>query len=98
MEEHLQRVDYEYQRAGTAAVFTLCEPLRCWRQASAHNRRARTAWVHVVAGLLERCYTECEEVTLVLDNLNTHTKGAFVLTRVEIQRGVRAVAGAALVR
>ena len=30
-----------------------------------------------VAGLLEGRYAECEKVTLVCDNLNTHTKGAF---------------------
>jgi len=27
--------------------------------------------------LLDTRYAECERVTLVLDNLNTHTKGAF---------------------
>jgi len=30
-----------------------------------------------VARLLDTRYAECEQVTLVLDNLNTHTKGAF---------------------
>ena len=30
-----------------------------------------------VAGLLEGRYADCPRVTLVCDNLNTHTKGAF---------------------
>ena len=30
-----------------------------------------------VAGLLDTRYIDCEKVTIVLDNLNTHTKGAF---------------------
>ena len=30
-----------------------------------------------VAQLLETRYADCEQVTLVCDNLNTHTKGAF---------------------
>ena len=30
-----------------------------------------------VAGLLEGRYADCPKVTLVCDNLNTHTKGAF---------------------
>ena len=32
---------------------------------------------HEVAGLLERRYAGCGKVTLVLDDLNTYTKGAF---------------------
>jgi hypothetical protein len=30
-----------------------------------------------VAQLLDTRYADCERVTLVLDNLNAHTKGAF---------------------
>ena len=30
-ENHPQRVDYEYEWAGTAAVFMFCEPLSSWR-------------------------------------------------------------------
>ena len=41
------------------------------------KRRTKTDWVLEVAALLEGRYAGCEKVTLVLDNLNTHTKGAF---------------------
>ena len=34
-----RRVDYEYERAGTASVFMFCEPLSGWRQATARLRR-----------------------------------------------------------
>ena len=34
-----RRVDYEYERAGTAAVFLFSEPLAGWRQATARARR-----------------------------------------------------------
>ncbi len=30
-----------------------------------------------IAQLLDTRYADCEKVTIVLDNLNTHTKGAF---------------------
>ena len=73
--EHPERVDYEYERAGTAAVFLFCEPLRGWREATARERRTKTDWA--LAALPEGRYAGCERVTLVLDNLNTHTKGAF---------------------
>ena len=35
---HPCRVDYEYERAGTASVFMFCEPLSGWRQATARPR------------------------------------------------------------
>ncbi len=75
--KHPQRVDYEYERAGTASVFLFCEPLAGWRQATARARRTKADWAIEVAGLLEGRYADCEKVTLVCDNLNTHTKGAF---------------------
>ena len=75
--QHPRRVDYEYERAGTACVFLFSEPLAGWREVTARERRTKVDWAHEVAGLLEGRYADCEQVTLVLDNLNTHTKGAF---------------------
>ncbi len=71
-----QRVDYEYERAGTAAVFMFCEPLSGWRQATARKRRTKVDWAQEMAALLEGPYAGCDKVCLVLDNLNTHTPGA----------------------
>jgi hypothetical protein len=34
-EDHPQRVDYEYERAGTASIFMFAEPLSGFRQATA---------------------------------------------------------------
>ena len=75
--ERPRRVDYEYERAGTASVFLFSEPLAGWRQATARARRTKADWALEVAGLLEGRYADCPQVTLVCDNLNTHTKGAF---------------------
>ena len=75
--EHPRRVDYEYERAGTACVFLFCEPLSGWREATARQRRTKTDWAREAASLLEGRYADCEQMTLVLDNLNTHTMGAF---------------------
>ena len=72
-----RRVDYEYERAGTASIFLFSEPLAGWRQATARARRTKADWAVEVAGLVEGRYAECPKVTLVCDNLNTHTKGAF---------------------
>ena len=80
-----RRVDYEYERAGTASVFMFCEPLSGWRQATARPRRTKSDWAEEVAGLLEGRYAACSQVVVVCDNLNTHTKGAFY-ERFEPQR------------
>jgi hypothetical protein len=72
-----RRVDYEYERAGTASIFMFAEPLAGWRQATARPRRTKSDWATEVASLLEGRYASNEKVTLVCDNLNTHTKGAF---------------------
>lgn len=71
------RVDYQYERAGTASIFMFTEPLAGWRQATARPRRTKTDWAEEVAFLLEGRYADCPCITLVSDNLNTHTKGAF---------------------
>lgn len=75
--DHPRRVDYEYERAGTASIFMFCEALSSWRRATARKRRTKVDWAEEVADLLEGRYADCEKVTLVCDNLNTHTQGAF---------------------
>jgi len=75
--EHPRRVDYEYERAGTASIFMFTEPLSGWREATARERKTKVDWAIEVARLLEGRYAACPRITLVSDNLNTHTKGAF---------------------
>jgi len=72
-----KRVDYEYERAGTASIFLFTEPLAGWREATARPTKTKLDWAIEVASLLEGRYRKCPAVTLVCDNLNTHTIGAF---------------------
>ena len=74
---HGRRVDYEYERNGTASIFMFVEPLAGYRQATARVQRTKVEWAMEVAHLLDTRYGNGEIVTLVMDNLNTHTKGAF---------------------
>ncbi len=74
---HGKRVDYEYERAGTANVFMFTEPLAGWRQVSVRPTKTKADWAVEMAGLLEGRYATCGKVIVVCDNLNTHTKGAF---------------------
>ena len=75
--KHGKRVDYEYERNGTASIFLFAEALSGFRQATARVQRTTAAWALAVAQMLDTRYADCEQVTLVCDNLNTHTKGAF---------------------
>jgi hypothetical protein len=72
-----RRVDYEYERAGTACLFMFTEPLSGWREVHARPRRTKVDWAVEMAGLLRTRYAQAEKVILVCDNLNTHTMGAF---------------------
>lgn len=74
---HPARADYEYERAGTASIFMFAEPLSGFRQATARPQRTKVDWALEVAHLLDTRYADCDRITLVCDNLNTHTKGAF---------------------
>ena len=76
MQGRTRRVDHE--RAGAAAVFMFCDPL-AGGQATARQRRTRMDWAREVADLLAGRYADRDKITitLVLDSLNTHTKGAF---------------------
>lgn len=58
-------------------MFLFCGPLSGWRAATTRQRRSKSDWALDVASLLDGRYADCEKVTLVLDNLNTHTLGAF---------------------
>jgi hypothetical protein len=75
--DHPRRVDYEYERAGTASIFMFCEPLSGWRQVTVRDRRTKIDWAMEVEELLRTRYASAQKVILVCDNLNTHTKGAF---------------------
>ena len=75
--DHARRVDYEYERAGTANIFMFTEPLAGWREATSRLTKTKVDWAIEMGRLLEGRYADCEKVIVVSDNLNTHTKGAF---------------------
>jgi hypothetical protein len=74
---HPPRVDYEYERAGTACIFMFAEALSGWRNVTVRDHRTKVDWAVEMEELLRTHYADSERVTLVCDNLNTHTMGAF---------------------
>ena len=74
---HAKRIDYEYERAGTASIFMFTEPLAGWRNVEVRERRTKVDWAKEIGTLLDGRYRDSDKIILVCDNLNTHTKGAF---------------------
>lgn len=72
-----RRFDYEYERKGIAEIFMFTEPLTGLRWVNVRERRTRKDWAEQVRWLLEEVFPDAAKVTLVCDNLNTHTKAAF---------------------
>jgi len=67
------RVDYEYERLGTASIFVMCEPLKGWHHAHARQRRTSLDFAHEIDWLLTQShYRNVSKIRIVLDNLNTH--------------------------
>ena len=71
-----EKVDYEYERNGTANIFMFTEPLNGTRHVHVTAHRTAVDWAHEIRDLLEVDYPEAERVRLVCDNLNTHGIGS----------------------
>jgi hypothetical protein len=72
-----QRIDYEYERCGTACVFMFTEPLAGWRQASIQERRTKRDWAIETEALLTVRYKDADKIVLVRDT-STRTPKALV--------------------
>ena len=66
------RVDGEYKREGTAAMFMVCEPLAGRRQVFVRAQRTRVDFAAVIKTLCDDLYPHAEKIVLVMDQLNTH--------------------------
>ncbi len=71
-----RREDYEYQRHGTCALFLAVEPLAGKRYVWVRNRRTKCDFADVLRDLVDNIYPDAEQITLVMDNLNTHKPGS----------------------
>lgn len=71
-----ERVDYEYERRGTANLFLVTEPLRGWRHVDVTDRRTKHDFAQQMRDLVDRHFPNADRIRVVLDNLNTHTPGS----------------------
>jgi hypothetical protein len=73
------RYDYEYRRCGTCNIFIACEPLAGRRLVKVSERRAKQDWARFLLDIAEE-YRGADKITLVMDNLNTHSPGSLYET------------------
>jgi hypothetical protein len=73
----LERVDYQYERNGTAANFMLAEPPGGWRKVNARYQKTSVDWAAEIKELPDKDYPQVRKVVLVCDNLNTHKIASF---------------------
>ncbi len=69
------RVDYEYQRNGTANLFMLFAPLEGWRCVKVTDRHTAVDYAHVLKDLADVHFPNAKTIVLVQDNLSIHAKG-----------------------
>lgn len=71
--EQPHREDYEYHREGTCNLFLAVAPVQGWRTVTVTSRRTRVDWAYFMRDLVDVHFPQAERITVVLDNLNTHT-------------------------
>lgn len=67
------REDHEYRREGTCNLFMHVEPLRGWRHVDVTERRTAADFASQMRDLVDVHYPEATLITVVMDQLNTHT-------------------------
>lgn len=75
-----QRVDDKYERHGVRTLLMFYNPIVGWRRVGCRDSRTRADWAEEVRHLLEVDYPQAETVTLVCDNLNTHSTASLYQT------------------
>ncbi len=67
-----ERVDYEYERLGTANLFVMVERLTGYRHVEVTARRTAEDYARQLQWLANVRYPDAKKIRLVQDNLNTH--------------------------
>lgn len=70
------RVDYEYERNGTANMFMLFAPLEGFRHVEVTDRRTAIDYAKILKDLSDIHFPQAKKIALVQDNLNTHAKAS----------------------
>jgi len=75
-----ERIDDEYVRNGVAEIFMEVEPLAGKRHVAVTEHRTRKDWAWQIKEMLDVRYPNAIKVSLIMDNLNTHSTASFYET------------------
>ena len=70
------RVDYEYERNGTANLFMLFAPLEGWRHVEVTDHHTAIDYARVLKELADLHFAHAKTIVLMQDNLNIHSKAS----------------------
>ena len=74
------KYDYEYRRAGTCNLFMLFHPGGAWRHVAVTARRTKQDFAHHMRDLVDGHFPHATLISVVLDNLNTHSPASLYAT------------------
>lgn len=69
----VKKYDTDYERNGVSNLFMFFEPLEGQRHVVVTDRRTAVDWAHQIRHLVDVIYPHAHRISLVMDNLNTHT-------------------------
>ena len=72
-----KRIDYEYIRHGVVNIFMANEPLKGQRLVEVTQNKTKTDWAKFIKRIADEMYPNAKKITLVMDNFQTHSIGAF---------------------
>ena len=71
-----RRYDSEYIRNGVSNLFMIFEPLQGKRYVKVTDQRTKKDWAECMKYIADELYPDVKKVTVVMDNLNTHSPGS----------------------
>jgi DDE superfamily endonuclease len=69
----VEKYDTEYERNGVSNLFMFFEPLEGKRHVVVTDQRTAVDWAYQIRYLVDVIYPHAARISLVMDNLNTHT-------------------------
>ena len=77
---HAARYDAEYERNGVGHLLMYYAPFDDWRRTDVAPNHAAPTWAEGVRRLVEEDYPQAQRITLLMDNLSTHTGASLYKT------------------
>lgn len=69
----VERYDSEYVRNGVSNLFMIFEPFEGKRHVEVTEQRTKKDWAYCMKMIVDELYPNAKKITIVMDNLNTHS-------------------------